>query len=280
MARTFTYSALVLRSRLSGESNREITFLTAEEGLIQATVFGGPKSKLRAHTSPYHRGKLWIYRDPVKGFMKVTDFDVQIWRPGVRELYERTMAASALAETVLTAHGGGGAWTEALSLMDDALDALDTADEAASRRILIHFLWNWAEILGQRPELACHICGAGALQAFEKRPQASQSGVSQMGAFQARGDGLLWYSQRDGTLICPSCAALPSDYSGTWSDETAGYLPVGPGARHWLTEAGTLAPERMVRVTLDRTAEREAKDLVTAVMAGALGKRLATWDSW
>jgi DNA repair protein RecO (recombination protein O) len=275
MVRTFTFSALVLRSRLSGESNREITFLTAEEGLIQATVFGGPKSKLRAHTSPYHRGKLWIYRDPVKGFMKVTDFDVQIWRPGVRELYERTMAASALAETVLTAHGGGGAWTEALSLMDGALDALDTADEEASRRLLIHFLWNWAEILGQRPELACRVCGAGAFQALERRPQTSQSG-----AFQAWEDGLLWYSQRDGTLICPSCAALPSDYSGTWSSETAGYLSVGPGARRWLTAAGSLAPERMVPFTLDRIAEREAKDLVTAVMAGALGKRLATWDSW
>jgi DNA repair protein RecO (recombination protein O) len=260
MARTFTYSALVLRSRLSGESNREITFLTAEEGLIQATVFGGPKSKLRAHTAPYHRGKLWIYRDPVKGFMKVTDFDVQIWRPGIRELYERTMAASALAEAVLTTHGGGGAWTEALSLMDGALDALDNADEAASRRILIHFLWNWAEILGQRPELACRVCGSDA--------------------FQAREDGLLWYSLRDGTLICPSCAALPASYSGSRSPETAGYLPAGPGARRWLTTAGSLEAAHMVRVTLDRTAEREVKDLVTAVMAGALGKRLGTWDSW
>jgi DNA repair protein RecO (recombination protein O) len=275
MARTFTYSALVLRSRLSGESNREITFLTAEEGLIQATVFGGPKSKLRAHTAPYHRGKLWIYRDPVKGFMKVTDFDVQIWRPGIRELYERTMAASALAETVLTAHGGGGAWTEALSLMDGALDALDNADEGGSRRILIHFLWNWAEILGQRPELACRICGAGALQ-----ERGSQTPSSQAGAFQVGGDGLLWYSLRDGTLICPSCAALPPGYSGAVPAETAGFLPVGPGTRRWLTAAGPQAPEHMVRITVDRTVEREAKDLVTAVMAGALGKRLATWDSW
>jgi DNA repair protein RecO (recombination protein O) len=275
MARTFTYSALVLRSRLSGESNREITFLTAEEGLIQATVFGGPKSKLRAHTAPYHRGKLWIYRDPVKGFMKVTDFDVRIWRPGIRELYERTMAASALAETVLTAHGGGGAWTEALSLTDGALDALENADEAASRRILIHFLWNWAEILGQRPELACRICGSCAFQAG-----AFQADALQAQAFQARGDGLLWYSLRDGTLICPSCAALPSAYSGIGSAETAGYLPAGPGARRWLTTAGSLEAAHMVRVTLDRTAEREAKDLVTAVMAGALGKRLGTWDSW
>jgi DNA repair protein RecO (recombination protein O) len=252
MARNFIYTALVLRARPSGESNREITFLTAEEGLIRATVFGGPKSRLRAHAALYHEGKLWIYRDPVKGFMKVTDFDVQVWRPGIRELYERTMAASAVAETVLTAQGGGGGWEEALSLTGNALDALDGADEAVCRRVVIRFLWNWAEILGQRPELnRCASC-----------------------ACEAEGDGLLWYSLRDGTVICPSCAALPARYTeggalnGAW--ETAGYLPAGPGVRRWLA-----APERFI---MDRATEREAKALVTAVMAGALGKRLSTWE--
>jgi DNA repair protein RecO (recombination protein O) len=246
MARNFTYTALVLLVRPSGESNREVTFLTAEEGLIRATVFGGPKSKLRAHAALYHGGKLWIYRDPVKSFMKVTDFDVQVWRPGLRELYERTMAASAVADTVLTTQGGGGGWEEALSLTGSALDALDEADEAACRRVVIRFLWKWAEILGQRPDIdRCASC-----------------------ACEAKGDGLLWYSLRDGTAVCPSCAALPAGkigLEGAW--ETAGYLPVGPGVRRWLRGQ---AP--------DRTAEREAKALVTAILAGALGKRLSTWD--
>ncbi|MDR2484736.1 MAG: recombination protein O N-terminal domain-containing protein, partial [Treponema sp.] len=54
MARSFTYSALVLRVRPVGESNREAWFLTPEEGVLKAAVFGGPKSKLRAHIAPFH----------------------------------------------------------------------------------------------------------------------------------------------------------------------------------------------------------------------------------
>jgi DNA repair protein RecO (recombination protein O) len=237
MLRNYRYDALVLRSRLSGESNREVTFLTAEEGLVRATVFGGPKSRLRAHTAPFHRGKLWIYRNPANDFFKVTDFDVEAWRPGIRELYERAMAASAIAETVLESQGGGGDWADALSLADGVLDALDGADEAACRGALIYFLWNWAEFLGQRPDIGrCASC-----------------------ACEAPDNGLLWYSLRDGTAVCPSCVALPAGY------DAPGYLPLRPGVRRLLAE-GRFTPER------------EAKALVTAVMAGVLGKRLAAWD--
>jgi len=152
MPRSFTYSALTLRVRPSGESNREAWFLTAEEGLIRATVFGGPKSRLRSHVAPFHEGTLWVYHDPVRDSRKVSDFDVQSWRPGLRELWERAMTADAVAETILASHGGGGAWSEAAKLAGSVLDALDGADAAACSRIGVYFLWHWAWILGLRPD--------------------------------------------------------------------------------------------------------------------------------
>ncbi|AEF85558.1 putative recombination protein O [Treponema primitia ZAS-2] len=152
MARLFTYSALILRVRSVGEANRDAWFLSAEEGILRATVFGGPKSKLRAYVEPYHRGDLWVYRDPVRDSRKVTDFDVQSWKPGIREAYIRSAAASAIAETVLATHGGGGNWAEAFKLVDASLEALDSADDPCCARIFIHFLWNWAEFLGVRPD--------------------------------------------------------------------------------------------------------------------------------
>jgi DNA repair protein RecO (recombination protein O) len=167
MARLFTYSALVLRVRSSGDSNRDAWILTAEEGILRATVFGGPKSKLRAHVEPYHRGKLWVYLDPVRDSRKITDFDVQSWKPGIREKYERSAAAAAIAETILSAFGGGGSWEEAFRLADASLGALETADEPCCTRIFIHFLWNWADILGVRPDteereaIACDPPGNG-----------------------------------------------------------------------------------------------------------------------
>jgi DNA repair protein RecO (recombination protein O) len=149
--RLFTYSALVLRVRPSGEANREAWVLTGEEGILRATVFGGPKSKLRAHVAPYHRGRLWIYLDPARDSRKITDFDVHSWKPGIRESYERSSAAAAIAETILAGYGGGGSWEEVLDLADASLGALETADPGGCERAFICFLWKWAGILGIRP---------------------------------------------------------------------------------------------------------------------------------
>jgi len=151
MSRTAILTALVLRSRASGEANSEVTLLTAEEGIIKATVFGGAKSKLRAHCAPNNSGQVWVYRDKAKDYAKLSDFDVHSWRPGLRELYDRTMAASAIAETILSSHGGGGDWGIAVELAAETLDKLETADEELCEKLLVHFLWQWADFLGIMP---------------------------------------------------------------------------------------------------------------------------------
>lgn len=249
MIRSFVYDALILRVKPSGESNRDVWFLSAEEGILRATVFGGPKSKLRSHAAPFHRGKLWIYRDPVRDSRKVTDFDVRSWRPGIREMYERSAAASAVAETILAALGGGGAWPEALGLADRALDALDAADEQGCRKILLHFLWNWADHLGLRPALErCGSCGS-------ENPGET-----------------LWFSPTEGAFLCPACV------------REAAYIPeelfrVGPGCRSWLLAVQDLDPARLEEHALDGKSAGEARVLVTAILASALGRRLATWDA-
>jgi len=162
MSRTAVYTGLVLRLRSSGESNSEITLLTAEEGIIKATVFGGAKSKLRAHCAPYNSGQVWIYRDKAKDYAKLSDFDVHSWRAGLRELYERTMTASAIADTILSSHGGGGEWAAALKLAADTLDVLENANEELCGRLLVHFLWRWAGFLGIQPHVEdcanCETC--------------------------------------------------------------------------------------------------------------------------
>jgi DNA repair protein RecO (recombination protein O) len=261
MARSFTYSALVLRVRPSGESNRDAWFLTAEEGILRATVFGGPKSRLRAHVASFHRGKLWVYHDPVRDSRKVTDFDVLSWRPGLRERYERSAAAAAVAETILASLGGGGGWPGALALADGALEALEGADEPLCRRVLIHFLWNWADILGLRPELnRCASC-----------------------ACEAPGDGVLWYSGREGVMLCPSCMVRAPGRTGPGGgpaefENPGPLLPVGPGARSWLGRTADLAPSVLGRYTMDGASAREAALLVTELLAAALGKKLTTWE--
>jgi DNA repair protein RecO (recombination protein O) len=260
MNRTPSYNALILRARPSGESNREITLLTAEEGLLRATVFGGPKSRLRAHTAPYHQGTVWLYRDPVKDSLKVTDFDVQSWRPGIREDYDRTMAAAAVAETILASHGGGAERAAALALAGNTLDTLESGDGDACRYLLIQFLWNWADILGCRPGLRrCASCG-------REFPETETAAT-------------LWYSRREGQAVCPACSGFDEDIRGlTRVDLSAEFLPIGPGARRWLLAAESLEPGQIGRVGMDRVSRREAKALCAAVLSAALGKYLSSWN--
>ena len=244
MPRTAVFSALVLRSRPSGESNNEIFLLTAEEGIVRATVFGGPKSKLRSHAAPYNSGQVWIYRDPAKDYGKLSDFDVHSWRPGLRELYERTMAAGGVAETILGTHGGGGDWAVALNLAVSTLDALENANEEFCSRLLVHFLWRWAGFLGLQPHVeSCAACGDRAASAP------------------------LWYNAREGAVFCESCVP-----------ENQALSPLNPGSRRWLAAVGPLEPALVHRFSMDNKSFNEAKSLAAAVLTAALGKRLASWD--
>ena len=248
MTRNLIYNALILRSRPSGESNREIWLLTEESGLLRATVFGGPKSKLRAYASPFHSGQAFVYQDPAKDARKLSDFDVRSWRPGLRELYERAMAADAIAETILATHGGGapgdgGHWNESLSLAEKALDALETADGGTCLRILLHFLWQWIGFLGLKPDFShCTVCGKTA-----------------------PANTMLWYSVPEGGVVCDNC-------------RNGNEQETGPGCRRWLETVRTLPSEQLVRYTLDGKSFHEAQSLVTAILTEALGRKLASWE--
>ena len=251
MSRSQSHTALILRSRPSGESNREVWLLSAEAGLFRATVFGGPKSRLRSHAAPFNSGQALIYHEPVKDSRKLSDFDVRSWRPGLRELYERTVTADAAAETILASHGGGGNWEEALALAEGVLDALETAGEELCERLFAYFLWRWADILGLWPELErCASCGA--------------SGEG----------GALRYSPLEGGMLCAAC----SGETGKMTANGGGLFPAGPGCRRWLAAISGLPPSMLHRYTLDHKSFREAQAMTRAILAEALGKRPRSCD--
>ena len=255
MSRNLCYTVLCLRVRPTGESNREAWFLSAEEGIFKATVFGGPKSKLRSQVSPFNQGKLWVYRDPVRDSRKVSDFDVQSWRPGLRELYERTMAADSLAETVLATHAGGGSWETSLKLAGDTLDCLENSGEKTCQRVLLHFFWAWTGFLGVKPDLLhCASC-----------------------ACEAPADGILWYNQKEGNLLCGNCRAEAAGNTPFNSGQTPD-ITAGPGARRWLLAVENLEPKDSLRYSLDNVSFHQARALVLSILTESLGKRLSLWD--
>jgi len=258
MQRSFSSSALVLRVRSSGESNREVVFLSAEEGILSATLFGGPKSRLRSHVSPFNSGILWTYRDPAKDFRKISDFDVESWRPGLRELYERSNTASLIAGTILAGHGGGGAFGEALSLANAVMDALSCADEACCERLLIHFLWNWAGLLGNRAADSWH-CASCACEYDD--------------------DAVIWFIPGEG-FLCKNCMRTFSlEDIGSQSigqkqfagNKTAAVL--GPGSRRWLLAVENKLPSEISRISPDAASLGELKTLIGILEDPFTGRR-------
>ena len=248
MTRNLSFPALILRNRLSGEANRDVWLLSAEAGLLRAAVFGGPKSRLRSFTSPYHSGQIWLYHEPVKDTYKVCDFDVKSWRPGLRESYERAMAAGTVAEAILESQGGGENWGKSLSLAEAALDALSEADSSVCTRITLWFLWQWVNFLGIEPEIDhCQLCG---------KPAVSPD--------------VFYFSHGEG-MICQSCKA-----SQAYMKLDCMLAEIGPGCRHWLGKVflhtGPVAPGQLSRFTMDKKSESEAITLVTGILSEAFGK--------
>ncbi len=254
MSRSFVHEALVLLVRASGESNRDATFLTAEAGIVRATVFGGPKSSLRAHIAPFHSGTLWLYHDPVRDSRKVSDFDVRSWRPGLRESLDRSLSASTLAETILVSHGGGGAWDRALELANEQLDALETADDGACRRGLTRFLWKWADFLGARPDT--DYCGACECP--------------------LKDDGTVWYSRVESFMLCRACAG--TEYGGSDGSARRILAPLNPGARKWLSAVDRMDARSALRIGLAPESEAQARRLCSIVLEEATGTRLQGWS--
>ena len=299
MQRSFSSSALVLRVRPSGESNREVSFLSAEEGIIGATLFGGPKSRLRSHVSPFNSGTLWIYRDPAKGFAKVSDFDVDSWRPGLRELYERGEAAFRIAGTILAGLGGGGAWPEALGLALPALDALESAAADFCERIVLQFLWRWAGFLGNRPPLGgCSFCGArvdikgmdpetytlpkqhtpslqgGVVDCYAKGPYPALQGVikgmdpetytlPKQHTPSLQG-GVVDSAGGDGLLWFIRGEGLLCGVCAARLGR--GGLAVGPGARRWLAAVEKRPPPETARLGLDAASLAEVTAFTAALL--------------
>ena len=190
--RTSSFDSVVLRSRESPSGARIITLLSDEAGLVDAFVFGGPKSRLRSLASPWHEGRAWIYRDSAKDFVTLRDFDAIREFPGLRTDLDAISAASLAAEFIMATSALGGDWMDAKNLFVDFVQALDTLVlehhsrlKASVDRCVILFCVRAIQAMGLMPDMGeCSAC-AGAI-----RPDAVHS-----------------YSRRYGGFMCTACSA-------------------------------------------------------------------------
>jgi len=260
--RNLVYEVLVLRAKESPGGDRILSLMTADSGLVDVFVFGGPKSRLRSLASPYAAGRAFVYLDPVKEYRKLSDFEVREHFPGLREDLGKLWAAGLVAELLLKTSGGGGDYAEVLALALACLGALDRARRPAEADLALSlFLWRFVGLIGLGPDPSeCAHCGAtlGAKGSGGLGAADGPGGPYGSGGPHSFAAGAI-YSPNASGFLCPRCARAAADNEIPGRELPDGAEPlqlgrpvrVSAGVLRWLAHAEGLGFSEALGVGLD-----------------------------
>jgi DNA repair protein RecO (recombination protein O) len=164
MYRSISTNAIVIRRERMGEFHKNLSLLTSDLGLINATAYGAFKmqSRLRLGSEPFTWSQTQLYHNPVKRSYKVTEMEINASFGGLQSSVPRLAAASLWAEVVQKSYGAGELSGQLFPLLLASLQLLDAADDAHAPYITIQFLWRFLGLAGYQPDTsACDRCGAG-----------------------------------------------------------------------------------------------------------------------
>ena len=240
--------ATILAVKQALENNRTVTLLTPSDGIVYATLFGGPKSRLRSLASPFNCGTAWLYRDETKKSCKLTDFDVKTYHPSFNENLFKAYAASFAGEIVMKSRCGGSP-EQAFYLLNGLLDGMELSDENNSRLGLVRFLWRYSSLLGVRPDTQfCCQCG---------KPLADDS---------------VLYSESDNGFVCSDC--IPRG-----SVQRADTFILSGNAVTYLQAVSVLQPREVREIVIDEPTLLELRDFCYSFIQSACSTKFLSLES-
>ena len=251
--RNFSTPALILSTQISGENNRRVTIFSPDEGIHFATLYGGPKSKLRSLVSPMNSGVIYLYRDEVKKQTKITDFDVKNCHLSFRENLFKTYASSLVTEILIKTRCAGSS-KEAWRIVNGFLDGIELSSEDDSRLGLIRFLWRYLALLGVRPDSAvCCSCGISL-----HSTKFTSDSLSQRYTFSPFENG----------FCCPDCSSMEK-----------GSFYLSKPAITYLEAISSLSPRDVRNITVSGKTLLEMKNLVYNLIEQNCGSKLNSLES-
>ncbi len=154
MARNRRTPGIILTSRRFGEYHKSLMILSPEEGLFRATAYGAVKgkSRLAGVTEPFTEGEMYLYHDPVKDRIKLSEVDPTDTHDGLRGELRRFYIASFWVEIVIKSFAGGGEFAALYTLLKAAFSTLERTEHYDA--VTIHFIWRYLELIGFRPDIS------------------------------------------------------------------------------------------------------------------------------
>lgn len=260
MNRSFSTSAIVISLKPAGENNSNVTLITENKGIVYATLYGGPKSKLRSLVSQWHSGIIYLYENPEHNQIKISDFDVKNYHISFGENLFKFYAASLAAEIVLKTKCAGSnelCW----KLFSGFLDGLELATEEQGKVGLLRYLWRYLELLGVQPDsTTCGFCG----QTFLNHKFAPESET--------------YYNISDNFFICSSCAT--NNYQNIQKNkennlsQSDRLFPLKLKAINYLSAINMLKPAEVRKLSIDKECYDQIKNIVFYLIENTVENKL------
>ena len=256
--RNKTTDAIILNLSRQGENNWTATLLSPDTGIFYATVYGGPKSKLRSLVQRFNIGKLYYYDDSQRNLRKISDFDVTNYHQTFCSDIYKVWAANLGAELVIKTKAAGD-YRNAFTLLSAFLNGIDASDEKGARLGTVRFLWRYLRLLGVQPDVSCCVsCSSPLLQ------EESSDGKK----------GFAYFQNMNG-FLCRDCLAS----YGQSKENMNQSLFVSHNALEYLMAINTQTPGKVRAMTISAEDAYDIKRLVYLLAEQAAGSRLKTLES-
>lgn len=252
MNRSSSKPAIILNIKLLGENNSTVTLLTPDSGIIYATLYGGPKSKMKSLISQFNSGNIWLYENPEKKQIKISDFEVTSYHLSFSQSLYKMYAASLAVEIIIKTHCAGSS-EQGFLLLKGFLDGMDLCNEEQSRLGLIRFLWRYLQLLGIQPEI--NICD-----------QCEKTFFNSLFTI----DSLFHYNIRGNNFVCNECFSQLQDSS---LNNTKSFL-LSYGALFYLYGITNFSPKEARSLKISKSEYEQIKQLVFFLIENNAGTKL------
>lgn len=258
MNRSYSSKAIIFSLKPQGENNSLVTLLTPDKGLIYATLYGGPKSRLKSLVSQFNSGNIWLYDTPEKKQTKITDFEVTNYHTSFSQNLFKLYSASLACELAIKTHSGGSN-ESFFTLISGFFDGMELCNEEQSRLGLIRFLWRFIKLLGIQPDSSfCAYCGTSILDtAFENDMQS-------------------YYNRVENIFACPRCL---SHINKAAQEKNTGLIGVKVSALRYLTGISVLTPQEARSLVIDKEDYNELREIIFFLLENALGTKLNSLET-
>lgn len=252
MQRDSSCPAIILSLKNQGENNFLVTLLTPTDGITYATLYGGPKSKMRSLVSVFNSGKIWLYENQEKKQTKITDFEVTSYHETFGQNLFKSYAASLAAELAIKTRCAGSPEL-CFKLVSGFLDGMNLCDEEQSRLGLLRFLWRYIELLGVQPQT--HICG-NCVKSFLDS-QFTEGAIS-------------YYNVIDNNFICSDCRGQ------FYTESTVGLrlIPINVSAVQYLSAISVLSPVEVRKLQISKTEYEQIREIVFFLIENNIDQKL------